>query len=188
MTLSLLINRVVARFSGLPAVGYGAVVIALLATACLSIINLVEQHRAILEAEETVVRWEHRASSSSSENARFDGNEPTGSPFLEGQTETIASAALLQRVTGAITRAGGDVVSSEVEPHDTQANDGFLRVTATCELEQKALQPLLYDIEAGMPFLFVNQLVAQAPEVARDGGRMRVVLEVAGLWPGNKSK
>ena len=37
-----------------------------------------------------------------------------------------------------------------------------MSLVASCELEQPALQQLLYDIEAGMPFLFVDQLVAQA--------------------------
>jgi len=37
-----------------------------------------------------------------------------------------------------------------------------------------------------MPFLFVDQLVAQPPATAGDGGRMRVLLSVSGLWPGAK--
>jgi general secretion pathway protein M len=41
---------------------------------------------------------------------------------------------------------------------------------------------LLYDLEAGMPFLFVDQLVAQSPTTAGEGGRTRVLLTVSGLW------
>ena len=59
---------------------------------------------------------------------------------MAGQTVTIASAALLQRVTDAISRAGGNVVSSEVAPQDSHSADGFVRIIATCEIEQKALQ------------------------------------------------
>jgi general secretion pathway protein M len=103
---------------------------------------------------------------------------------LDGQTVTVASAALLQRVTGAISRAGGNVISSEVEPQDIHVTDGLVRITATCELEQKAVQQLLYDIEAGMPFLYVDQFLAQAPQPPSEGGRIRVVLEVSGSWPG----
>ena len=39
----------------------------------------------------------------------------------------------------------------------------MISLMASCEIEQPALQQLLYDLEAGMPFLFVDQLVAQAP-------------------------
>jgi len=54
----------------------------------------------------------------------------------------------------------------------------------SCELEQNKLQQLLYDIEAGMPFLFIDQLVAQGP--APENPRMRVVIEVSGVWTGTQ--
>jgi len=57
-------------------------------------------------------------------------------------------------------------------------------------MDQPALQKLLYDLEAGMPFLFVDQLdVAGA---ANDGGeRERIGADqgrarVSGQWQGNK--
>ncbi|MEA2936275.1 MAG: ral secretion pathway protein, partial [Variibacter sp.] len=64
------------------------------------------------------------------------------------------------------------------------AKEGYVNLIASCEVEQAALQQLLYDIEAGMPFLFVDQLVAQVSTSNTDGGRMRVLLSVSGLWPG----
>jgi general secretion pathway protein M len=52
------------------------------------------------------------------------------------------------------------------------------------------LQKLLYDLEAGMPYLFVDQLDVQVPQttaVNESGtGRIRVVLGVSGQWQGNK--
>ena len=36
-------------------------------------------------------------------------------------------------------------------------------MTANCEVDQPSLQQLLYNIESGMPFLFIDQLVVQAP-------------------------
>jgi general secretion pathway protein M len=57
-------------------------------------------------------------------------------------------------------------------------------------MEQPALQKLLYDLEVGMPFLFVDQLDVQVPQTtANEGagsGRIRVVLGVSGQWQGNK--
>lgn len=50
------------------------------------------------------------------------------------------------------------------------------------------LQRLLYDLEVGMPFLFVEQLDVQAPQTAgsaaADVARMHVQLAVAGEWRG----
>ena len=188
MTINHLFDRYIARYPSIPALCYGALVLALFMTVVFAVMDILQRHRAVIESAEVLARFEHRAPSSSAEPDRIAGDEPQGSPFLDGQTVTVASAALLQRVTGAITRAGGNVVSSEVEPQEVHLTDGLVRITATCELEQKAVQQLLYDIEAGMPFLFVDQFLAQAPQPTSEGGRIRVVLEVSGLWPGTKLK
>ena len=74
------------------------------------------------------------------------------------------------------------MISTEVEPQ-RQANDRSLRAIASFELEQPALQQLLYDIEAGMPFLYVDQL-SVAPK--NEEGRMRVLLTASGLWRGEE--
>jgi len=186
MTISHLINRYLSRYPSLPGVAYGVLVVGLCLTTLLALIDTVDRYQARNASLELRARLEERVRLSSSEPGGTAASWPPGSPFLEGQTVTVASAALLQRITGAITHAGGSVVSSEVEPQGPQSKDGYLKVIATCELEQAALQQLLHDIEAGMPFLFVDQVVAQAPALPREGGRLRVLLGVSGLWPGVK--
>jgi general secretion pathway protein M len=120
------------------------------------------------------------------------GVAPAGSPFLQGETVTVAGATLLQRVTSAVTRLGGKVLSSQVDlqgpQQGAQSKAGFLSVIASCEIDQPGLQQLLYDVEAGMPFLFVDQFVVEAPEsLAESGaGRLSVLLTVSGQWQGKK--
>jgi len=113
---------------------------------------------------------------------------PAGSPFLEGATVTVAGAVLLQRVTAAVTKFGGNVLSSQVDLQGTQAKAGFLSVIASCEIDQPGLQQLLYDVEAGMPFLFIDQLVVQAPSSfgTSTEGKLRVLLTVSGQWKDSK--
>ena len=113
---------------------------------------------------------------------------PAGSPFLEGATVTVAGAALLQRVSAAVTRLGGNVLSSQVDLQGTQSKAGFVTVMANCDIDQPGLQKLLYDVEAGMPFLFVDQLVVQAPAsfAAGGDGKLRVLIAVSGQWQGAK--
>ncbi len=103
---------------------------------------------------------------------------------------TVAGAALLQRVAAAVAEVGGTVQSSQGDVLGTQAKDGFVGLLVSCEMEQPALQKLLYDLEAGMPFLFVDQLDVQVPQttVANEGvaARIRVVFSVSRQWQGNK--
>ena len=113
---------------------------------------------------------------------------PSGSAFLEGATVTIAGAALIQRVAGAVTKVGGSVLSTQLELKGTQSRAGFLSILASCEIEQVGLQQLLYDLEAGMPFLFIDQLVVQAASTpsSSETGRLRILLAVSGQWQGAK--
>ena len=120
--------------------------------------------------------------------ATADGGPMSGSPFLEGPSVTVAGAALLQRVAGAVTKAGGTVQSSQVDVARSQG--GMVKLQISCEIAQGDLQRLLYDLEAGMPFLFVDELTAEMPQAAAGGGpsdgngRMHVQLGVSGEWQG----
>jgi general secretion pathway protein M len=113
-----------------------------------------------------------------------------GTPFLEGPTVTVAGAALLQRVAAAVNAAGGTIQSSQVDVTGRETRDGYVGLVVSCEMEQPALQKVLYDLESGMPFLFVDQLDVQVPQTTAQNeataGRIRVVLGVSGQWQGNK--
>jgi general secretion pathway protein M len=52
------------------------------------------------------------------------------------------------------------------------------------EVSQPAVQMILYDIEAGMPYLFVDKLSIQSPEVfgEPESGRMLMTVGVVGQW------
>ncbi len=108
----------------------------------------------------------------------------TGSPFLDGRTVTIAGAALQERIGAAVAKTGGALISSQVELDGPEAKNGFVGLTATMEISQPPLQRILYDIEAGMPYLFVEKLSIQSPEDfgEPESGRMRITIGVAGQW------
>jgi general secretion pathway protein M len=179
------IDRALARYPGLATLAYGMLVAALLLVAWSAFADIYERYVAVAAAGDLLDQIEGRKPMPGGIDAQA-GSTPTGSPFLEGPTVTVAGAALQQRVTGAVTKVGGNVLSSQVDLEGTQAKQGYVSLVASCEVDQPALQQLLYDIEAGMPFLFVDQLVVQAPQAgtAEEGGRMRVLLGVSGQWQG----
>jgi general secretion pathway protein M len=111
-----------------------------------------------------------------------------GPPFLEGKTVTVAGAALQERVGAAVKKVGGKVLSSQIELQGPRAAEGFVGVTESLEIDQASLQPMLYDLEAGMPFLFVDSLAVQAPQVfgEAEGASMRVLIAVSGQWRENQ--
>jgi general secretion pathway protein M len=185
MTANESIERYLARFPLVAAALYIALLLAFGWAIWGGIADIFE-HRAALAAASDILDQLQGHRSVASKGAAAGEGAPTGSPFLEGPTLTVAGAALLQRMAGAVTKVGGNVLSSQVELQGTQSKAGMIGVIASCEVDQPALQRLLYDLEAGMPFLFVEQLVVQAPAASATAteARMRVLLSIYGQWRG----
>jgi general secretion pathway protein M len=165
---------------------YVGLVLALMAATALPLKGLLDQQTAVQALDDTLRQLDARSPAGAHPEAAADSNM-AGSAFLEGSTVTIAGAALLKRVVGAVTSHGGNVSSSQLDLQGTEAKDGFISVTASFDLEQPALQQIVYDLEAGMPFLFVDQLTVQGPSpAAASGGKLRVLISVSGQWQGRQ--
>jgi len=111
-------------------------------------------------------------------------DEAGQSLFLNGRTMTIAAATLEQRIKDTVEKSGGALTSSQVEPDGPDAKDGFVRLTASIEVDQSGLQTILYEIEAGTPYLFVDKLSIQSPEDfgEPETSHFRMTLAVVGQW------
>jgi general secretion pathway protein M len=166
---------------------YVGLVVVLLFAVATSIADIVGQRDEVASATAMLEQLEGR-NPAAVRGPPSDVTRPSGSAFLEGATITVAGATLLQRVSGAVTKFGGNVLSTQLDLQGTPSRTGFLSMIASCEIDQSELQKLLYDLEAGMPFLFIDQLVVQPPltSTGTGGGRLRVLLAVSGQWPGAK--
>ena len=169
------------------AVAYAGLVFALLFTVIISIAGILGQRAEVASSTAMLEQLEGRRPGAV-RGQSADASMPAGSMFLEGATITVAGAALIQRVAGAVTKFGGTVLSTQVELKGTQSKAGFLSILVSCDIDQGGLQKLLYDLEAGMPFLFIDQLVVQTPSTpsSSGGGKLRILLAVSGQWQGAK--
>ena len=170
----------------LATVAYVGLVVVLLFTVVTSISDLIDQRGEVAASANMLEQLEgHRAGA----KRNVPGETmPSGSAYLEGATVTIAGASLLQRVASAVSKFGGNVLSTQLDVQSPSSKPGFLSMVASCEIEQPQLQQLLYDLEAGMPFLFIDQLVIQTPTTGSGSqpGKLRVLLGVSGQWRGAK--
>ena len=173
---------VIGRRQALAVVAYVGVVIALLAIPLLLVADLRDKAAQIAAAQMRLDQLSERSPQGSA--SIFSNTGVSGSPFLDGRTITVAGAALQQRVEEAVAKANGALMSSQVELDGPDAKNGFVGLTASLEASQPAVQAILYDIEAGMPYLFVDKLSIQSPEVfgEPESGRMRMTIGVAGQW------
>jgi general secretion pathway protein M len=165
---------------------YVAVAGGLLAVAGIAVADILDHQRALAQTSDLLDQLQGRKARGAASSVA----EHPGTPFLEGPTVTVAGATLLQRVAVAVGNVGGTIQSSQVDVLGTQAKDGFVGLVVSCEMEQPSLQKVLYDLEAGMPFLFVDQLDVQVPQTTSTNeqgtGRIRVVLGVSGQWQAGK--
>jgi general secretion pathway protein M len=158
---------------------YATVACLLLAITIFALADIYSGASALSDTEALLARLQGRSAAPSTDGAM------NGSPFLEGPSVTVAGATLLQRVAGAVTKAGGTIQSSQVDV--AASGTGAVKLQISCEIGQADLQRLLYDLEAGMPFLFIDEMTADMPQaVGAVGGvgRMHVDLAVSGQWQG----
>lgn len=169
---------------------YAVVSIAFITVTAMQLADIAERWNAVAAATDILSRLEGRGPLRPRSADPTDISVVSGSPFVEGATVTVAGAALLQRLAGAVTRVRASILSTQVDLQGPLSKQGFVAATVSCELEQPALQQLLYDLEAGMPFLSVDQLAVQAPTVAAGAsngtgpGKLRVLISVSGQWQG----
>jgi general secretion pathway protein M len=188
MTSAHAISRTLTHSPLIAVVLYIAVAGALLATTGFAVLDILDHERGLAQTSDLLDQLRGRGLRGA--GASSVAAEHPGTPFLEGPTVTVAGATLLQRVAAAVGNVGGTIQSSQVDVLGTQAKDGLVGLVVSCEMEQPALQKLLYDLEVGMPFLFVDQLDVQVPQMTsvndNGSGRIKVVLGVSGQWQGGK--
>ena len=183
MNLAAVLRKLLTTSPIVAAAVYAGLVLLLLALVVSSVVDLLGQQAAVDASAAMLEQLEGRKTPG---GRSADAAMPSGSPFLEGATVTVAGAALLQRVAGAVAKLGGNVLSSQLDVQGTHAKAGFVSMVASCELDQPSLQPLIYDLEAGMPFLFIDQLAVQVPTTSSGEGKLRILLAVSGQWQGAK--
>jgi len=188
MSNSGVIGKSLIRHPYAPAILYAVLVFTFLSATWMAIAGISERRESLAETTDLLAQLDRRVRPQFGNAGAPEGVVMTGSPFLEGTSVTVASATLLQRVASAVTRAGGNILSTQVELQGSRSKDGFVSVIVSCEIDQPSLQQLLYDLEAGMPFLFVDQLAVQAPTGGSNASekKLQLLITASGQWQGAK--
>jgi general secretion pathway protein M len=172
----------------LPVSGFAVVMIGFSLITWLALASLAADYADYASAADLLDRLEGRKLPGESAS---HASGMRGSPFLEGSTVNVAGAALQQRVVAAVQDAGGNVLSSQIDLQASESRPGYVNLSASCDIGESALQELIYDLESGMPFLFIDQLVIQVPQGESGSGtvtarRMRLQIDVSGQWQAEK--
>jgi general secretion pathway protein M len=112
------------------------------------------------------------------------GRDRSAAPYFQARSVTLAGAALQQRIEAAISAAHGRLISSKVDVAP-RGEANRIELSAELTIAGNDMQALLFDLETGRPYLFVDAFEARAPEGA-GAQSLRVSLSVSGQWSRSK--
>ncbi|TDX61390.1 general secretion pathway protein M [Methylosinus sp. sav-2] len=105
--------------------------------------------------------------------------------FLAAPTAALAGAQLQAYVTRLVAAQHAALTSSNAPPPMGKEAADAVQLQATFDMELSALQALLYELEAGTPYVFVEAFSLQPLDGARRGGSqplLRVTLNLRAHW------
>jgi len=145
-------------------------------------LSTIERLRPVIERGRAAV---HDSAALQTELKGLKQRPRSAGGLLAGTNEPIAAAQLQDRLKTTIDHVGGDLRSTQVlQPRDDGA---FRRVTVKAQLsvDLPALQQVIYDLEAAMPYLFLDNVeISQRPAArgspASDDPLLDVSFELSG--------
>jgi general secretion pathway protein M len=138
------------------------------------------------ERRETLSQLAARARSAADARARTITAAPAAA-YLDAGTAGLAAAQLQAYLSQVAAGQQAIVISYGVEPARREDSPDAIRLQATLEVNQKSVQGLLYKLESGTPYVFVDSLAVQIPSTtdqrgAQEDPKLRLTLNLRALW------
>ncbi len=105
--------------------------------------------------------------------------------FLHAPTPGLAVAQLQAYIAGVAKEQQAALLSSGAETATRNDAPGSIRIQATLEIDLKSLQAMLYRLESGTPYLFVETLAVQSSTEGQrqtEDPTLHVTLGIRALW------
>jgi general secretion pathway protein M len=120
-------------------------------------------------------------------NARLkSGAIAPAAAFLAAPTQGLAGAQLQAYLQSVANTNHAVLISAGMEPAKYEDQPDSIRVQATLDANLQSLQALLYQLESGTPYVFVDSLNIQMPGVnaqhAIEDPLLRITLGLRAVW------
>jgi general secretion pathway protein M len=144
----------------------------------------------IVEQSQLLSRLEARAKSSSAARARSGAVAPAAA-FLDAQTQGLAAAQLQAYLQQMAAAHHAVLISSGIEPTKREDPTDSIRLQATLDMSLQAMQTLLYQLESGTPYVFVETLAVQlsgsATQRIAEDPLLRISFGLRAVWRRGKA-
>jgi general secretion pathway protein M len=158
--------------------------------ACVSSVVLTLEIRAdaveaLSDRQGVLSRLEARARSRTEPHGETRAAAAPVAAFLDAPTPGLAGAELQAYIARLADRHAA-LVSFGTQPSAGQDAADVVRIEASLDISLSALQVLLYQLESGTPYVFVESMTMRATTSAGAGGGenspLRVTLGLRALW------
>jgi general secretion pathway protein M len=112
------------------------------------------------ERDETLSRLEARAKSMRDARSRSGAVAPAAA-FLDAPTQGLAGSALQAHILQKASANHATLISTGIEAAKREDPPDSIRLQATLDMNMQALQALLYQLESGTPYVYVDALAVQ---------------------------
>jgi general secretion pathway protein M len=144
----------------------------------------IEQTTALLRRYQALAEQRTRLADQVSDYARIVAE---ANSFLPGQNDVIAAAALQERAKSVIERAHGELRSTQLLPAHTVETAPPVRLIALkihFIIDINYLRAVLYALETGNPYLFIDELRIQQHEAPDSDSALDVTITIEGYTSG----
>jgi hypothetical protein len=124
-------------------------------------------------------------------NGSFRLGAAPAEAFLDAQTPGLATAQLEAHLSKVAASLRASLVSSSAQQADRADGSDMIRVQANVEVDYEALPALLYKLESGEPYVFVESLILRPVNAVQNrseqGSLIRASLGLKALWRAGQS-
>ena len=120
-----------------------------------------ESRRQVAESRAALARYEEIGRAIPGLEKQLDALHQRGATaagYLDGQNETLVAAALQERLKTAVVQTGGHLSSTQVLASAEKGQTRRVVVRGQMQMNIASLQRVLYTLESGAPYLFIDNL------------------------------
>jgi hypothetical protein len=135
--------------------------------------------------QEMLTRLQARAGVSPGRNGTVVAGRAPAGAFLDAPSRGLAGAQLQAYLARLAKEQQAALLSSGAEAAGRDDAAESIRMQAVLELKLKSLQALLYQLETGTPYIFVDALTIQPPGESQRGSDdplLRLTIGIRALW------
>ena len=135
--------------------------------------------------QETLSRLQAHARLPANARSQLVAGKAPAVAFLHAPTPGLAVAQLQTYIAGVAKEQQAALLSSGAETATRDDAPGSIWIQATLELDLKSLQAMLYRLESGTPYIFVETLAVQSSTEGQrqaEDPTLHVTLGIRALW------